>query len=129
MLSPRASFERQAIDATLAHEVDVHVMRYIHGKASGRKILRKGTAGYLPTEEGLAIHAATRVHRQYDPQYVNIAMYQKYVLSAQGRMSFEHMYDFLRGWKFNRGKNMSQLFRAILRQKKGIKDTSNELLQ
>lgn len=51
MLSPRAVFGRQAIDATLAHEVGVHVMRYIHGKASGWHILRKGTAQYLATEE------------------------------------------------------------------------------
>ncbi len=118
VLSPRAMFARGAIDATLAHEVDVHVMRYIHGKDTGWKILRKGTAGYLPTEEGLAIYAAEQVHKQADPEYVNRAIYQKYVLSAQSSLSFEHMYDFFRGWKANESKTLSQAYRAILRQKK-----------
>lgn len=51
VLRPRASFARHAIDATLAHEVDVHVVRYLQGKESGRHVLKKGTAHYLPTEE------------------------------------------------------------------------------
>jgi hypothetical protein len=128
VLSPRAVFSRQHIDATLAHEVDVHVMRYIHGKISGWNVLRKWTAGYLATEEWLAVFAAEQIHKTNTPDYINRAIYQKYILSAQGTMSFEHMYDFLRGWDYNRNKSLSQLFRTIVRQKKWVKNTADQSL-
>lgn len=129
VFNPRAEFDRQTIDATLAHEVGVHVVRYLRGKETGWNILRKWTARYVMTEEWLALHAAEEIYLQDNSDYINRAIYQKYILSAQGHLSFSDMHDFLRGWKYNDDKSFSQLFRTVLRQKKGVIDTSNDMLR
>lgn len=55
----------------LAHEIETHVLRRENGLSSGINLLSKGVAGYLATEEGLAIYTQEQVApgRYFEPGF------------------------------------------------------------
>jgi hypothetical protein len=46
-----ARFREYKLLSKLVHEIDIHTMRYLNGKKSGRNIFATGTAYYIETEE------------------------------------------------------------------------------
>lgn len=60
-ISPNLILTEQQLKALLAHEVDIHLVRYLNGKKSGWNIFKSGTGYYLKDEEGLAIWNARQV--------------------------------------------------------------------
>ena len=54
-LKKDAKFSQNRLQALLAHEVGTHVFRFENGKRQDLQLFARGTAGYLQTEEGLAI--------------------------------------------------------------------------
>lgn len=49
------SFSEHDISRLIVHEIDTHVLRRLQGEEMGLKLFGLGTAGYLTTEEGLAV--------------------------------------------------------------------------
>jgi hypothetical protein len=54
-LSSEARMTENRLKAVLAHEVDTHIFRQENGRMQPYRIFEQGTAGYLETEEGLAM--------------------------------------------------------------------------
>ena len=55
-ISSTAEIRKNELPAILAHEVGVHLRRYLNGKKSDLKIFQYGTGYYLRDEEGFAIY-------------------------------------------------------------------------
>ena len=56
-----ATFSQEHIDALIAHEIETHVLTAENGDHQPFAILRRGTANYLDTQEGLAIYNQNRI--------------------------------------------------------------------
>jgi hypothetical protein len=123
----RAIFREMEFKALLAHEVDTHLTRFINGQKTGWHILRTGTAWYITTEEGLAIHAADKVYQQYIKDFDSIGKYKNYLLVEYAKThSFRDTCKFVDtlpyyGW---RRRSNATKFQTIVKFKKWIKDTS-----
>lgn len=109
----------------LAHEIDVHVKRYLSGRQSWWHILKTWTAGYITTEEWLAIYVGEKKIQQLFPEYENIAQYESYLrLHQSTRLNFEEMAHYIQSHTIRKKYEYKPLFNAILKTKKGLKDTS-----
>lgn len=117
-IAETAKFREQELLATLAHEIDVHVVRYQAWFATWWSILKSWTAGYITDEEGLAIYKSF----QYLPdEYEKIWMYQKYyLLSIAWTMSFKELAAYIYE---NSRKTLIGSFNGALRLKKWLVDT------
>lgn len=62
-INPRATFREQDLDALVAHEIDVHVMRSVAGQRQPLRLFSTGLEHAGRAEEGLAILAEHRVGR------------------------------------------------------------------
>jgi len=60
-----ALFSRMHIDALIAHEIETHVITAENGDHQPYQLLRRGCAGYMDTQEGLAIFNQNRVLSPY----------------------------------------------------------------
>ena len=79
------------IDAIIAHEIETHLLRFLNGKKSWRKIFSSGTANYLRDEEGLAIWNA----KQKLPEgYESLGIYKKYyLLNEAEKLDFKQLFE------------------------------------
>lgn len=77
-----AVFRETELLGTLAHEVDVHIQRYINGLDTGWKILKNWTTWYIRDEEGLAIFESSK---HWPEWYEKPGMYAKYRLLSESR--------------------------------------------
>ncbi len=65
-----ALFSRMHIDALIAHEIETHVLTAENGDHQPYQLLRRGCAGYMDTQEGLAIFNQNRVlSEHHDKRY------------------------------------------------------------
>ncbi len=125
------TFPLHKLYAKLAHEIDIHMMRYLNGKKTGWNILATGTAWYIAFEEWLAIYHGEQIMRQYHPHYENIPKYKSYVYAHKAESynfseMFHYMFELkqqLKWWDLTRI-NYKSMFNMILRYKKWLKDTS-----
>lgn len=118
-ISHKAWFREKELLATLAHEIDIHVMRDIAWAKSWRHLLRNGTAGYIKDDEWLAILASELV---LPDEYEKKGMYQKYWLLGQaGSKNFAQLAGIVGSLS---SKTMIGVFKGILRAKKWIINTS-----
>ncbi len=118
-VSHKAWFRKQELLATLAHEIDIHVMRHNAWLKSWWHLLRNGTAWYIKDDEWLAIMASEEV---LPDEYEKRGMYQKYWLLGQaGTKNFAQLAGIAGSLTT---KSLIGVFKGILRVKKGIIDTS-----
>ena len=109
----------------IAHEVDVHVIRYLAGKETGRNIFKTWTAWYITTEEWLAVYRAEKKLQEMDPNYENFAQYESYDrLYKSTSLNFEEMVSYILQTQTIKNYPYKALFNAILKTKKWLKDTS-----
>ncbi|MFQ5892730.1 MAG: tyrosine/phenylalanine carboxypeptidase domain-containing protein, partial [Nitrospinota bacterium] len=50
------SFSEHEMARLIVHEIDTHILRRVRAEATGLRLFAIGTAGYLATEEGLAVY-------------------------------------------------------------------------
>jgi uncharacterized protein (TIGR02421 family) len=67
-----ATFEPSRIEALVKHEIETHILTAENGDHQPYELFRRGTAGYLDTQEGLATYNQQRVYgpeheRRYNP--------------------------------------------------------------
>lgn len=68
---------KESIEIMLEHELGVHMMRYKNSLDQPYKIFGYGTAGYISTEEGLAVLNSYKLKEYktlYDPALTNVIM-------------------------------------------------------
>lgn len=109
----------------------MHVMRYMNGKKTGRSIFSTGTAGYLETEEGLAVYLANKKLQEYLPGYDGISKYKNYDRCFQSMtLNFSELAEYIIDTKTTMSRrknppiNYKSLFNTILKFKKGQRDTA-----
>lgn len=121
-ISKNIQLSEVELKSILAHEVDIHLLRYLNGMRSGWNIFKSGTGYYLKDEEGLAI----RNSMQFLPENEeNLSIYKKYYLLEQGKQNtFSEMVDIM--YFLNPNRTLEGIFKSILRIKKWQKNTASK---
>ena len=113
-------FQTFEIEMIIAHEIDVHLIRYLNWHQNWWKILESGTWFYLADEEGLAVYNSLK----YLPEwYQKTWMYERYFLVSQAwKQDFKMLADIIR-W-FDPKRSLAKVFNLVLRVKKWVVNTS-----
>ncbi|MCX6824118.1 MAG: DUF1704 domain-containing protein [candidate division SR1 bacterium] len=120
-ISKSAVFKEEGLRATLAHEIDTHLVRYLNGIKSGRNIFKSGTGRYAFDEEGLAIWNGNKV---LPDDYEKISLYRKYVVTHElQKFTFSKAVEFVKFIYPDR--SLEGVFKTVIRSKKGIIHTEN----
>jgi hypothetical protein len=111
------SFNDHDISRLIVHEIDTHILRRKRGEETGLNLFAFGTAGYLATEEGLAVFQ----EGQQDVLENNrLRIYAGQVLAVNTALigGFRAVFDSLRA----RGFSDEEAFHLTLRTKRGLAD-------
>jgi alpha-L-glutamate ligase-like protein/uncharacterized protein (TIGR02421 family) len=114
-----AVFSENHLKTLLAHEIETHVFRTENARQQKYKLLKKGTASYLETEEGLAIYNQNLVSESQGRRK------QRIFLRAIGAFMGKKM-SFLELFMFGQdefGLDALSAFKNCLRVKRGLRDT------
>jgi len=117
-LNPYAKFREKEIYATLAHEIDVHLTRFVNAVKTGWNILKQWTWYYLKDEEWLAVWKSFQVLPE---GYEKKGMYERYYLVYEAQKN-----DFARVAQIRLGirwGSLNDAFRYAFRVKKWIQNT------
>lgn len=111
-------FREKELDWIIAHEIWVHLIRYINWKKTGWSIFESGTANYLATEEWFAVYNSLKY---FPDSYEKNAMYQNYyMLNLAKKLDFQELAEIWFRLKWN---DYIKVFKTITRFKKWIQDT------
>lgn len=114
-------FTKQELLSLLAHEIETHVFRAENGARQPFRLLHQGTAGYITTEEGLAIFNEREVIRKTKSPYHDQRLWLRVVaVDLALRCSFRH--TFLALLKF--GISPERAWETTLRVKRGLTITA-----
>lgn len=94
LLKKGATFRKNRLEALLVHEIGTHVFRFENGKLQPFRIFERGTAGYLKTEEGLAIWNQNNIGLTLGEKFLKPA-YQVVAIHLAKKMSFCDLFHFL----------------------------------
>lgn len=89
-----ATFSKARLKALLVHEIGTHVFRFENGKRQDFRIFSRGTAGYLETEEGLAIYNQNQLGLNLGEKYLTPALLVVAIFMAN-KMGFRQLFEFL----------------------------------
>lgn len=115
-----AKIYENELASVLAHEIGVHLRRYLEGQKTGLKIFENGLGYHLTDEEGLAVYNSFRF---LPDNFEKNAMYFNYYILAQAdTLSFSQLTGLLRTmypeW------SLEKIFLMAMRFKRGIVNTS-----
>lgn len=112
-------FREKELDWVIAHEIWVHLIRYLNWKKTWWNILESWTADYITTEEWLAVYNSLKY---FPDSYDKNSMYQNYYLIEMAKkLNFEELAEI---WFKFKGNDYVKVFKTITRFKKWIIDTS-----
>jgi hypothetical protein len=117
IIHENSSKTKTQLESTLAHEVDVHLIRAQKGKIHECDLFYLGTRGYLKTEEGLATINGYR-YRKDKRMFRSALLYL--AMDEASAKSFKDV--FLTIYKITKKRNFS--WNITRRVKRGLKDTS-----
>lgn len=120
-ISKSAIFREEWLRATLAHEIDTHLVRYLNGIKSWRHIFKSWTGRYAFDEEGLAIWNGNKV---LPDDYEKISLYKKYMVTHElQKFTFSKAVEFVKFIYPDR--SLEWIFKTVIRSKKWIIHTEN----
>lgn len=95
LLKKGVKFRKNRLEALLVHEIGTHVFRFENGKVQPLRILERGTANCLRTEEGLAVWNQNQLgldlgDKFLTPAYLMVAIYMA------GSLSFVDLFHYLK---------------------------------
>jgi hypothetical protein len=111
------SFSNHDISRLIVHEIDTHIFRRRRGEEAGLNIFAFGTAGYLPTEEGLAVFQEGK-QRVLEVNRLRIYAGQALAVNTALIGGFRAVFDTL----VARGFSDEEAFHLTLRAKRGLAD-------
>ncbi|MFH0820692.1 MAG: tyrosine/phenylalanine carboxypeptidase domain-containing protein [Candidatus Peregrinibacteria bacterium] len=119
LLSAEAPFTENRLRGTLVHEIETHVFTAMNGARQPYKIFQRGLAGYLTTQEGLAVYnqertEAMETQKKYWPASSIIG------IDASLRGGFTEVVTTLR----QHGFDAERALKVALKTKRGLADTS-----
>jgi len=122
LLKKGIRFRENRLKALLVHEIGTHVFRLENGKLQKYRIFQQGTAGYLKTEEGLAV---------WNQNKLNLNLGEKYLTGAflilatymSDKMGFRDLFHYLKNTY-----DISDEFawKLCVKSKRGYKDTETK---
>ncbi len=118
-----SEFTANRLAALITHEIETHIYRFENGKAHPFGLLKRGTAGYLTTEEGLAVYNQNKLDLPFGQKVIWPAL--NVVACYHGmRNSFLDLFHLLkRDFKLS-----DQIaWKLCLKIKRGLYDTSKKL--
>lgn len=95
LLKKGVKFQANRLQALLVHEIGTHVFRFENGKLQPLQLLERGTAGYLRTEEGLAVWNQNQLGINLGEKFLTPA-YQIVALYVAERMGFQDLFHYLK---------------------------------
>jgi alpha-L-glutamate ligase-like protein/uncharacterized protein (TIGR02421 family) len=111
-------FSRERIESLIAHEIETHVLTAENGSKQPYELLERGMAGYLETQEGLAIFNQNKVLSEGN---------EKRFWPALGVLAVhygaEHSFSELRAFIRSLGFDDSRALRTCFKIKRGMGDT------
>lgn|GEM_PF-1085780 len=120
ILRTGASVGKRELRSVVAHEVEGHYLRKVNGRLSKFSIFSRGTAGYIETEEGIAIYNQSRFLTKHDRKTYSIFeryFFTQYTLKHSYRRLVKKLVEYY-------GDDYGGIFTYILRLKRGFKDPS-----
>lgn len=122
ILRTGASVGKRELRSIVAHEVEGHYLRRVNGKLSKYSIFSRGTAGYIETEEGIAIYNQMRFVTVRDKKTYGI--FESYYLL---QYALKHSYRrFIKKLTEYYDGDYQKVFYFIVRFKRGFMDPSEE---
>ena len=94
LIKKDATFTENRLKALLAHEIGTHVFRFENGKRQRLRIFERGTAGYLETEEGLAIYNQNQLGLDLGEKFLTPALLVVAIFLAK-KMGFRELFEIL----------------------------------
>lgn len=114
-----ATFTEGRIKSLIVHEIETHILTAENGKLQPYEIFNRGLAGYLTTQEGMAMYNVETQRRE--PFDKNIkALAHVIAIDAALKGSFSETFHAL----LNLGIPKKQAFRSVVKAKRGFSDTS-----
>ena len=117
-----ATFQKNRLEALLAHEIGTHVFRFENGKRQPLEILQQGTAQYLTTEEGLAIWNQNQLGLSLGEKYLTPALQIVAIFMAK-KMGFQDLFHYMQS-TFDVSEELA--WKLCLKTKRGFTDTSQK---
>ncbi len=117
-----ATVWKREMRSIIAHEIEGHYLRKINGRKSNFSLLAKWSAGYIETDEGIAIYNQNRFLTPRDKKYYGIFeryYFVQYALKHSYRRLVKHLAEFY-------DDDYERVFAYMLRLKRGLKDPSKE---
>ena len=118
ILRDGAEFGRARIEGLIAHEIETHVLTAENGSKQPYELFARGCAGYLVTQEGLAVFNEERVlpeghEKRFWPALGTLAV----------RYGLSHSFSELRTYIRRLGFDDARALRTCLTAKRGLRDT------
>ncbi len=117
----RVGIWKREMRAVIAHEIEGHYLRKINGRKQKFSLFASGTAGYIVTEEGLAIYNQSRFLTKKDQKYYSI-FERYYFLDIALKNSYKDMVQKHLEYYNN---DYWLVFAYILRMKRWIRDVTS----
>ncbi len=115
-----AKFQKNRLEALLVHEIGTHVFRFENGKRQPLRILERGTANYLQTEEGLAVWNQNNLNLDLGNKYLNPALLVVGIYMGE-RLNFSDLYYYLKE-TFEITDDLA--WKICVKVKRGLNDTT-----
>ena len=123
LLKKGALFKENRLRALLVHEIGTHVFRFENGKVQPFRILERGTANYLRTEEGLAIWNQNQLHLDLGEKFLTPALLVVAIYMAE-KMDFSDLFQFL---KTTHNLSDDLAWKLCVKSKRGLRNTKKQV--
>ncbi len=120
LLKKDATFQESRLKALLAHEIGTHIFRFENGRLQPFRIFERGTAGYLRTEEGLAIWNQNQLKLDLGEKFLTPTL-QVVAIHLAKKMSFSDVFQYLRQ-TYDVSEELA--WKLCVKAKRGLVDTA-----
>ncbi len=120
LIRKNATFSKNRLDALLVHEIGTHVFRFENGKRQPFRLFERGTAGYLETEEGLAIYNQNQLGLSLGEKFLTPALLVVAIFLAK-KMGFRSLFEILQQ-TYSLSDDMA--WKLCVKAKRGTEDQS-----
>ncbi len=114
-----ALFSETRIKMLIAHEIETHILTAENGSRQPYKIFNRGLAGYLETQEGLAVRNQM-LATEYDVEKNYWAALSVLAVDYALGHSFREVFDYVKDLGFSE----ERAFQVAVKVKRGLEDTS-----
>lgn len=117
-LNEKIAVSRSQLKALIAHEIGTHIMTFKNGVLQPFSIFNKGLAGYLSTQEGLAIYNSQQV--DYSQRRLSVLAKNVLLISKLDKYSFRDIFDDILDYGYQK----KTAWKMAVKLKRGLTNTA-----